>query len=81
MTAPASIEHVQSIRGIVCPNLGFRRQLEEFATRYVKLKARPSQLSLPEIFKSGGIASRIRKLKRLNSEGKDKEREREPKAI
>jgi len=55
--------HVQSIRGIVCPNIGFRRQLEQYATRYVKDKPKPKQLSIPEILSSGGVAARIRKLK------------------
>lgn len=33
MTAPESIAFVQSKRGIVCPNLGFRVQLEAFEER------------------------------------------------
>jgi atypical dual specificity phosphatase len=63
LTAPKSIEHVQSIRGIVCPNLGFRMQLDEYSTRYVKLKPHPPQTSLRDVFKisDGGIAARIRK--------------------
>lgn len=65
LTAPKSIEHVQSIRGIICPNMGFRRQLDEYSTRYVKLKPRPPQTSLPDVFKmsGGGIAARIQKLR------------------
>jgi len=63
LTGPKSIEHVQSIRGIVCPNLGFRRQLDEYSTQYVKSKPRPPQISLPDVFKSGGIAARIQKLR------------------
>ncbi|KAF9480500.1 phosphatases II [Pholiota conissans] len=30
-TAIESIAHVQSIRGIVCPNIGFRTQLEQYS--------------------------------------------------
>ena len=65
LTAPKSIEHVQSIRGIICPNMGFRRQLDEYSTRYVKLKPRPPRTSLPDVFKmsGGGIAARIQKLR------------------
>lgn len=33
MTAPESISFVQSKRGIVCPNLGFRHQLEAYEER------------------------------------------------
>lgn len=63
MTAKASIEHVQSVRGIVCPNIGFRRQLDEYSTRYVKLKPHPPQITFSEVFKLGGVTARIRKLK------------------
>ncbi|KDR80591.1 hypothetical protein GALMADRAFT_240917 [Galerina marginata CBS 339.88] len=64
MTAAASIEYIQSIRGIVCPNIGFRKQLDQYATRYVKLKPQPPPMTLPDVFKlGGGIAARIRKLK------------------
>jgi len=44
LSAEESIAHVQSLRGIVCPNLGFRLQLREYATRYVE----------PDILNSGG---------------------------
>jgi atypical dual specificity phosphatase len=50
LSAGESIAQVQSIRGIVCPNIGFRRQLEQYATRYVKDESKPR-------------ATRIRKLK------------------
>jgi len=64
MTAAESINFVQSIRGIVCPNNGFRKQLDQYSTRYVKLKPRPPPTILPDVFKlGGGIAARIRKLK------------------
>lgn len=61
--AGESIAHVQSIRGIVCPNIGFRQQLEQYATRFVKHKPKPDQKSIPEILNAGGVAGRIRKLK------------------
>lgn len=71
MTAEGSIEHVQSIRGIVRPNIGFRRQLGEYSTRFVKLKQMPpqNQTALAEVSKSdgGGIAARIRRLKGLSN--------------
>lgn len=73
LSAREAIVHVQSIRGIVCPNIGFRRQLEQYATRYVKDKPKPKQLSIPEILNSGGggVAARIRKLKSALSSGSD----------
>jgi len=65
--AEESIAHVQSIRGIVCPNNGFRQQLEQYATRYTKNKPKPEQISILEIISNGGggggVAARIRKLK------------------
>jgi len=72
LTAPKSIEYVQSIRGIVCPNIGFRRQLDEYSTRYVKLKQRPPPTSLPDFLKisSEGIAARIQRLKEASGSGK-----------
>ncbi|KAF8159600.1 protein-tyrosine phosphatase-like protein [Crassisporium funariophilum] len=71
MGAPESIAHVQSIRGIVCPNNGFRKQLEQYAIRFVKNKASPPQIAMPDVFKiSGGIAARIRKLKNGDAPGK-----------
>jgi len=33
MTAPAAIDFVREKRAIVCPNIGFRRQLDEYAAR------------------------------------------------
>jgi len=47
LSAWESVEHVQSIRGIVCPNIGFRKQLEQYATRYVKDEPKAHQLSNP----------------------------------
>lgn len=67
MNAIESIAHVQSIRGIVCPNIGFRRQLEEYSVQYMKLK--PGSPVPPDSSKLG-IGSRIKMLKRF-SRGKD----------
>lgn len=67
MTAIECIAHVQSIRGIVNPNTGFRRQLQEYSTQYVKLKSQ--QPALPEVSKLGGglgIAARIRRLREIS---------------
>lgn len=48
MTAPVSIAHVQELRPVVSPNLGFRKQLAEYETRFDKQKPQPLQLVLPE---------------------------------
>ncbi|KAJ3517746.1 hypothetical protein NLJ89_g302 [Agrocybe chaxingu] len=64
LTSSGSIAHVQSLRGIVCPNMGFRRQLDDYATQFVKLKKCPSQISIPAAFRlSGGIIARIKSFK------------------
>ncbi|KAF5316456.1 hypothetical protein D9619_006341 [Psilocybe cf. subviscida] len=63
MTAPETIDHVRAIRGIVCPNLGFRKQLEQYAVKYVKLKPTPLPIASPSIKLSGGIAARIQRLR------------------
>ena len=31
MTAPAAIDFVRERRPVICPNIGFRRQLDEYA--------------------------------------------------
>jgi len=50
VTAAEAIAHVQSIRGVVNPNLGFRRQLETYRLGFVK--SNPPQTNLvPNIFK------------------------------
>lgn len=33
MTAPAAIDFVRGKRAVVCPNIGFRRQLTEYAAK------------------------------------------------
>ena len=63
LNAEESIAHVQSLRAVVCPNLGFRQQLSEYATRYVK-NQKPHRMLKPKILNSGGggVAAQIRKL-------------------
>ncbi|KAH9479509.1 Tyrosine-protein phosphatase yvh1 [Psilocybe cubensis] len=70
MTAESSITHVQSLRGIVSPNDGFRRQLNQYGDQYVKLKAKPkpNQAITEDVLKfGGGIAARIRRLKGIDT--------------
>ncbi|TRM60736.1 protein-tyrosine phosphatase-like protein [Schizophyllum amplum] len=55
MLAHETIDWVRERRGIVCPNLGFRRQLDEYAKRY-KTVGTPKRLSL-------SLAGRIRSLR------------------
>jgi len=60
MTADEALVAVQAKRVIVCPNLGFRRQLEEYAAQVQggrgKARRRPAKLGK-------NIAEAIRKLK------------------
>jgi atypical dual specificity phosphatase len=62
MTASEAIAFVQSKRGIVCPNLGFRTQLESYATRFVGRSAKTDRLPARRVFGTV-IAERIRQLK------------------
>lgn len=59
MTASEAVMFVQSKRGIACPNLGFRHQLEAYATRFA---GRPKS-GLRRFRISVGIAERVRRLK------------------
>jgi atypical dual specificity phosphatase len=55
MTASEAIAFVQNKRWIVCPNIGFRAQLESYATRFVgKGERRTLRIC-------AGIAERMRK--------------------
>jgi len=54
LSAEESIARVQSLRYIVCPNLGFRRQLREYATRYVEDNPKPRQMLMPDVLINGG---------------------------
>ncbi len=77
MQAHEAIDFVISKRNIVCPNLGFRYQLETYATRFyaggTKAKAGPTTSTgrLAHAV-SEGIAERIRKLKSRSSSQADK---------
>jgi atypical dual specificity phosphatase len=59
MTPREALAAVKAKREIVCPNLGFRRQLEEYARQVQdgqgKVRARPARLG-------GNVAEVIRKL-------------------
>jgi len=58
MSASESIAHVQELRSVVCPNFGFREQLDEYATRFIG--KRSSQSPVGRISKvGGGIVERI----------------------
>jgi len=63
MTAPEAIDFAISKRPIVCPNLGFRRQLETYSIQFYSGKG----LATKNVFRitgvGGGIAARIRKLR------------------
>jgi atypical dual specificity phosphatase len=65
MTATEAVEFVQGKRKIVCPNLGFRVQLEEYAIRFVGRRDRKGSGKGSRI--SSGIAERIRRLRTGNS--------------
>lgn len=56
-----SIEFVQSQRGIVSPNLGFRKQLEEWADRFEGNRPKRGDSSLSKF--TGSIADRLRQLR------------------
>lgn len=56
-----SIQFVQSQRGIVNPNLGFRRQLDEWSDRFVGNRPKRSDTVVSKF--TGSIADRIRQLK------------------
>ena len=52
--AEESIAHVQSLRGTVCPNIGFRQQLNQYAARCVENKPKPNPMLMPEVLNSVG---------------------------
>ena len=49
LNAEESIAHVQSLRGTVCPNIGFRQQLSQYATRCVENKPNPNSMLMPDV--------------------------------
>ncbi|KAL4245857.1 hypothetical protein ABKN59_008805 [Abortiporus biennis] len=58
-----ALDYVMERRSIVCPNLGFRKQLEVYGMRFVGRKAsHPSSVKGRIVNMSEGIAHRIRKL-------------------
>jgi atypical dual specificity phosphatase len=67
MTASEAIQFVQSKRGIVCPNPGFRTQLEKYATRFAGRQGKGQEGGKVEgergLRISAGIAERVRQLK------------------
>ncbi|KAF9563932.1 phosphatases II [Agrocybe pediades] len=72
MTAAASIEYLQSVRGIVCPNNGFRHQLKEYEARYrkdISLAAGPS--TFLGFFKLGALSRKKKGAETLVGTEKD----------
>ncbi|KAG6828922.1 hypothetical protein H0H92_006308 [Tricholoma furcatifolium] len=61
MPAGEATVHIQSKRGIVCPNSGFRRQLEKYAEGFVGGRERQKTSKVAKIGED--IAQRIRQLK------------------
>lgn len=66
MIPTEAIEFVQSKRGIVCPNFGFRQQLDTYALQFegkrpIKPAKRPFANRVSNI--GGSLAHRIRMLK------------------
>ena len=59
MTGPNAIEFVRSKRPIVCPNVGFRRQLDEYA---IKLRGGTKEEIEMQV-KLGEVPKNIRDLK------------------
>ncbi|KAJ6561234.1 protein-tyrosine phosphatase-like protein [Mycena vulgaris] len=61
MTATESILYVQAKRSVVCPNLGFRNQLQTWSTQFYGNNAKRSGGRVSRM--TEGIAERIRELK------------------
>lgn len=60
MIATEAIAYTQAKRGIVCPNIGFRKQLEIYSHRFVGKRSNRRESRVAKI--SGDIAERIRRL-------------------
>ncbi|KAH8798714.1 protein-tyrosine phosphatase-like protein [Flagelloscypha sp. PMI_526] len=58
-----AIEYVQAKRGIICPNLGFRQQLDQYADKFVGGKRPGGRIVGHKKVLSAGIASRIKLFK------------------
>ncbi|KAF5373296.1 hypothetical protein D9615_007487 [Tricholomella constricta] len=61
MDAREALEHTQAKRGIVCPNLGFRKQLDAYAEGFVGRRHKQGGTTVAKI--GGEIAERLRRLK------------------
>ncbi|KAJ7089714.1 protein-tyrosine phosphatase-like protein [Mycena belliarum] len=61
MTAPESIAYVQAKRSVVCPNLGFRNQLQTWSAKFYADSAKRSGSRVSKI--TGSIAELVRELK------------------
>jgi len=59
MPASEALAHTQAKRGIICPNIGFRKQLEAYSQKFVGKRARPRENKGI----GADIAERIRQLK------------------
>ncbi|KAG5642630.1 hypothetical protein DXG03_002468 [Asterophora parasitica] len=65
MSAKEALEHTQARRGIVCPNVGFRKQLDTYAEGFVASGHKQGSTKITRI--GGDIAERIRRLKSLST--------------
>ena len=63
LSAEESIAHVQSLRSTVSPNIGFRQQLSEYATRCVENKSKSNPMLMPDVLNGvgGEVIRRLRK--------------------
>ncbi|KAJ7460662.1 protein-tyrosine phosphatase-like protein [Mycena latifolia] len=61
MTAPESVAYVQAKRSVVCPNLGFRKQLETWSVKFYANNGKRPSGRVSRL--TEGIAERIRELK------------------
>ncbi|KII87502.1 hypothetical protein PLICRDRAFT_55458 [Plicaturopsis crispa FD-325 SS-3] len=70
MLAPETIAFCQAKRGIVCPNLGFRHQLDAYEKQlHARLGRGPSLKGAGGIFKiSSGFAEGMQKLRRIGGQ-------------
>jgi hypothetical protein len=61
MTASEAVSYAQAKRSVVCPNPGFRNQLQKYSTQFFGNNAKRPGSAVSRI--SEGIATRIRELK------------------
>ncbi|SRR5216683_5114752 len=62
MTADEALAAVRARRGIVCPNAGFRRQLEEYAVQVTRGRGKAGAPRPPKVGEN--VAEAIRRLTR-----------------